>query len=43
MDLTSNEWLRGALDAAPEGIVVCAARSGEQPVLYANPAFERSA
>jgi diguanylate cyclase (GGDEF)-like protein/PAS domain S-box-containing protein len=41
MDLTSNEWLRAALDAAPEGIVVCEARSGEQPVLYANPAFER--
>jgi diguanylate cyclase (GGDEF)-like protein/PAS domain S-box-containing protein len=41
MDLTSNEWLRGALDAAPEGVVVCAASQNEQPVVYANPAFER--
>jgi diguanylate cyclase (GGDEF)-like protein/PAS domain S-box-containing protein len=41
MDLSSNEWLRAALDAAPEGVVVCAAQPGEQPVVYANPAFER--
>jgi diguanylate cyclase (GGDEF)-like protein/PAS domain S-box-containing protein len=41
MDPILHEWLRGALDAAPEGIVVCAAQPGQQPVVYANPAFER--
>jgi len=34
-------FLRGVLDAAPEGIVICEARGGEQPLVYANPAFER--
>jgi diguanylate cyclase (GGDEF)-like protein/PAS domain S-box-containing protein len=37
----SVEFLRGVLDAAPEGIVVCAAGQADQPVLYANAAFER--
>jgi diguanylate cyclase (GGDEF)-like protein/PAS domain S-box-containing protein len=41
MDPISIDWLRGALDAAPEGIVVCTAQPGEQPVVYVNPAFER--
>jgi len=41
MDPGLNEWLRGALDAAPEGIVVCAAQPGDAPVVYANAAFER--
>jgi len=41
MDPGLNEWQRGALDVAPEGIVVCAAQSGEAPVVYANAAFER--
>jgi diguanylate cyclase (GGDEF)-like protein/PAS domain S-box-containing protein len=40
-----SEWtvpfLRGVLDAAPEGIVICAARGTEHPVEYANAAFER--
>ena len=40
-----SEWavpfLRGVLDAAPEGIVICAARGSEHPVVYANAAFER--
>jgi diguanylate cyclase (GGDEF)-like protein/PAS domain S-box-containing protein len=41
----TSEWtvpfLRGVLDAAPEGIVICAARGTEHPVVYANAAFER--
>jgi two-component system cell cycle response regulator len=37
----SVEFLRGVLDAAPEGIVVCAAGDADQPVVYANAAFER--
>jgi two-component system cell cycle response regulator len=32
---------RAVIDAAPEGIVVCAAQGAEQPVVYANAAFER--
>ena len=40
-----SEWtvafLRGVLDAAPEGIVICAARGAEHPVVYVNAAFER--
>jgi diguanylate cyclase (GGDEF)-like protein/PAS domain S-box-containing protein len=43
MDPGSTEWLRSALDAAPEAIVVCAAQQSEQPVVYANLAFERLA
>jgi diguanylate cyclase (GGDEF)-like protein/PAS domain S-box-containing protein len=43
MDPSSTEWLRSALDAAPEAIVVCAAQQSEQPVVYANLAFERLA
>jgi two-component system cell cycle response regulator len=35
------ELLRGVLDASPEGIVVCEAGSEQQPVVYANRAFER--
>lgn len=37
----SVEFLRGVLDAAPEGIVVCAAGQTDQLVVYANAAFER--
>jgi diguanylate cyclase (GGDEF)-like protein/PAS domain S-box-containing protein len=37
----SVEFLRGVLDAAPEGIVVCEAGAADQPVSYANAAFER--
>jgi len=40
-----SEWtvpfLRGVLDASPEGIVICASRGTEHPVEYANAAFER--
>lgn len=35
----SVEFLRSVLDAAPEGIVICEA-GGDQPVVYANAAFE---
>jgi two-component system cell cycle response regulator len=39
------EWsvgfLRGVLDAAPEGIVVCASGQTDQPLVYANAAFQR--
>lgn len=37
----SVEFLRGVLDAAPEGVVVCEAKSPDHPVVYANEAFER--
>src|ERR1700739_2914359 len=37
----SAEFLRGVLDASPEGIVVCESSSDNQPVVYANNAFER--
>jgi diguanylate cyclase (GGDEF)-like protein/PAS domain S-box-containing protein len=40
-----NEWsstlLRAALDAAPDGIVICDAKGADHPVVYVNPAFER--
>jgi two-component system, cell cycle response regulator len=40
-----GEWtvpfLRGVLDAAPKGIVICEARGSDQPLVYANAAFER--
>ena len=32
---------RSVIDAAPEGIVVCSAAGADQPVVYANAAFER--
>jgi diguanylate cyclase (GGDEF)-like protein/PAS domain S-box-containing protein len=37
----SVEFLRGVLDGAPEGIVVCQAGDADQPVVYANAAFQR--
>jgi diguanylate cyclase (GGDEF)-like protein/PAS domain S-box-containing protein len=37
----SVEFLRGVLDAAPEGIVVCESGAADQPVMYANAAFQR--
>lgn len=37
----SVDFLRGVLEAAPEGIVVCRAGPADQPVVYANAAFER--
>jgi diguanylate cyclase (GGDEF)-like protein/PAS domain S-box-containing protein len=37
----SVEFLRGVLDAAPEGIVVCESGAADQPVVYANAAFQR--
>ncbi len=40
-----EEWtapvFRAVIDAAPEGIVVCSAQGADQPVVYANAAFER--
>jgi two-component system cell cycle response regulator len=35
-----GEFLRGALDVAPEGVVICEA-TGERAVVYVNPAFCR--
>ena len=37
----SAGFLRGIIDAAPEGIVICAAGRADRPVVYANAAFER--
>jgi diguanylate cyclase (GGDEF)-like protein/PAS domain S-box-containing protein len=36
----AGEFLRGALDVAPEGVVICEA-NGERAVVYANAAFCR--
>ncbi len=41
MDEWSIEFLRGVLDAAPEGIVVCRSGQADQPLVYANAAFQR--
>src|ERR1044072_8506133 len=35
-----NDFLRGALDVAPEGVVICEA-AGDRLVVYVNPAFCR--
>src|SRR5580700_10961612 len=37
----SVDFLRGVLDAAPEGIVVCESRQADQLPVYVNSAFER--
>ena len=37
----SIEFLRGLIESAPEGIVICAAGPGDRALLYANAAFER--
>jgi PAS domain S-box-containing protein len=37
----SVEFLRGVLDAAPEGIVVCECDGEDSPIAYANDAFLR--
>ena len=37
----SADFLRGVLDAAPEGIVVCESRQSDQIPVYVNGAFER--
>jgi diguanylate cyclase (GGDEF)-like protein/PAS domain S-box-containing protein len=37
----SAEFLRGVLDASPEGIVVCESAVDQHPVVYVNSAFER--
>jgi two-component system cell cycle response regulator len=37
----SIEFLRGVLDASPEGITVCESRQADQIALYVNSAFER--
>jgi len=40
-----KEWsvpfLRGVIDVAPDGIVICEVRGNEHPVVYVNAAFER--
>lgn len=36
----AGEFLRGALDVSPEGVVICEAH-GDRVVVYANPAFCR--
>jgi diguanylate cyclase (GGDEF)-like protein/PAS domain S-box-containing protein len=37
----SAGFLRGLIDTAPEGIVICASGPADRPVVYANAAFER--
>ena len=37
----SADFLRGIIDAAPEGIVICEAGPADRAVVYVNPAFER--
>ena len=45
VQLNMEQWtapvFRAVIDAAPEGIVVCAAGGAENPVVYLNAAFER--
>jgi diguanylate cyclase (GGDEF)-like protein/PAS domain S-box-containing protein len=41
VDEWSPAFLRGVLDAAPEGIAICDARGADQPVAYLNAAFAR--
>ena len=36
----NGEFLRGPLDVAPDGVVICEAK-GDRHVVYANPAFCR--
>jgi two-component system, cell cycle response regulator len=36
-----NAVFRSVIDAAPEGIVICAANGADNPVVYVNAAFER--
>jgi diguanylate cyclase (GGDEF)-like protein/PAS domain S-box-containing protein len=37
----SADFIRRVLDKAPEGVVVCEARGGEQPVVYVNDYFQQ--
>jgi two-component system cell cycle response regulator len=39
--LWTSAVLRSVIDAAPEGIVICSLGGADQPVVYANAAFER--
>jgi two-component system, cell cycle response regulator len=41
MEQWTASVFRAVIDAAPEGIVVCAAGGAENPVVYLNAAFER--
>src|SRR5947209_7857458 len=41
MEDWSAPVFRAVIDAAPEGIVVCAAGAVDTPVVYANAAYER--
>jgi len=41
MSIWTPVFLRGVIDAAPEGIVICEAGATDHPVLYVNAAFER--
>ena len=41
MNYWTAEFLREVIDAAPEGIVICAIAGADHPVVYANAAFER--
>ena len=41
MDQWTVSVFRAVMDAAPEGIVVCSAAGDDNPVVYANAAFER--
>jgi two-component system, cell cycle response regulator len=41
MEQWTTTVFRAVIDAAPEGIVVCSAAGADQPVVYANAAFER--
>ncbi len=41
MEECSIELLRSLLDVAPEGVALCRASGSEQPMVYANAAFQR--
>jgi diguanylate cyclase (GGDEF)-like protein/PAS domain S-box-containing protein len=41
MSIWTPVFLRGVIDAAPEGIVICEVAAANHPVVYVNAAFER--
>jgi PAS domain S-box-containing protein len=41
MQQFDSAFVQRILDGAPEGIVICDARAGDFPLVYANAAFEK--
>lgn len=41
MSIWTTDFLRGVIDAAPEGITICEVSATDHPVVFVNAAFER--